>query len=403
MVYVMGSLPLEGVKVLELAHIVAGPAAGLILADMGADVVKVEPPDALEPQRIGTARVGQFFFFNRNKRSLVLDLKKDEGREVFFRLAEGTDVVIDNMAPGTMERLGIGYEQVSPRNPGIIYCSVKGFLSGPYSRRPFLDELAQMMCGLAYMTGPPGRPLRAGASIVDIGAATYAVVGVLGALVKRQATGRGQKITGGLFETGLFLVGQHMANAQFSGQPPSPMPARDQQPDRQTGWGVYDLFDCADGRQVFIGVTSDAQWRRFCQALGLDDLVADPELATNPGRREARSRLVPRIAEAVGAMNSRDLAGVMADNGIPVAPVNTPEDVLDDPHVNSGHKLLGVRGGDRAMRLPALPYESTEYAFTKRSDPPIRPGSHTREVLAEAGYSPERIEALLGGQVVKEL
>ncbi len=403
MVYGMGSLPLEGVKVLELAHIVAGPTAGLILADMGADVVKIEPPDALEPQRIGTARVGQFFFFNRNKRSLVLDLKKDEGREVFFKLAEKADVVVDNMGPGTMERLGIGYEQVSPHNPGIIYCSVKGFLSGPYSRRPFLDELAQMMCGLAYMTGPPGRPLRAGASVVDIGAATYAVVGVLGALVKRQATGRGQKITGGLFETGLFLVGQHMANAQFSGQPPSPMPARDQQPGRQTGWGVYDLFDCADGRQVFIGVTSDAQWRRFCQALGLDDLGADPELASNPGRREARPRLVPRIAEAVGAMSSRDLAEVMADNGIPVAPLNTPEDVLEDPHVNSGHKLLDVQGGDRAMRLPALPYESTDYPFAKRSDPPVKPGAHTREVLAEAGYSPERIEALLGGQVVKEL
>ena len=399
----MGNLPLEGVKVLELAHIVAGPAAGLILADMGADVVKIEPPDALEPQRIGTARVGQFFFFNRNKRSLVLDLKKDEGREVFFKLAEGTDVVVDNMGPGTMERLGIGYEQVSPHNPRIIYCSVKGFLSGPYSKRPFLDELAQMMSGLAYMTGPPGQPLRAGASVVDIGAATYAVVGVLGALVKRQATGRGQKITGGLFETGLFLVGQHMANAQFSGESPSPMPARDQQPGRQTGWGVYDLFDCADGRRVFVGVTSDAQWRRFCDALGLDDLAADPELATNPGRREARPTLVPRIADAASKMNSRDLADLMADNGIPVAPLNTPEDVLEDPHVNFGDKLLHVHGGDRDMRLPALPYESTDYAFTKRSDPPARPGAHTRQVLSEAGYSRERIEALLQRQVVKEL
>ena len=399
----MGNLPLEGVKVLELAHIVAGPAAGLILADMGADVVKIEPPDALEPQRIGTARVGQFFFFNRNKRSLVLDLKKDEGREVFFKLAEETDVVIDNMGPGTMERLGIGYEQVSPHNPRIIYCSLKGFLSGPYSQRPFLDELAQMMCGLAYMTGPPGQPLRAGASVVDIGAATYAVVGVLGALIKRQATGRGQKITGGLFETGLFLVGQHMANAQFSGQPPSPMPARDQQPGRQTGWGVYDLFDCADGRRVFIGVTSDAQWRRFCQALGLDDLAADPDLATNPGRRDARPSLVPRIAGAVSSMNSPDLADLMAENGIPVAPLNTPEDVLEDPHINFGEKLIKVHGGDRDMRLPALPYESTDYHFTKRSDPPGRPGAHTRQVLAEAGHSPDRIEALLQSQTVKEL
>ena len=399
----MGNLPLEGIKVLELAHIVAGPAAGLLLADMGADVVKIEPPDALEPQRIGTARVGQFFFFNRNKRSLVLDLKKDEGRDVFFKLAETTDVVVDNMGPGTMERLGIGYEQVSPHNPRIIYCSLKGFLSGPYSSRPFLDELAQMMSGLAYMTGPPGRPLRAGASVVDIGAATYAVVGVLGALVKRHTTGKGEKITGGLFETGLFLVGQHMANAQFSGQPPSPMPARDQQAARQTGWGVYDLFDCADGRRVFIGVTSDAQWRRFCEALGLEALAADPELATNPGRRERRDILVPRIAEAIKPLNSREVADLMAASGIPVAPLNTPEDVLEEPHVNSDGRLIQVRGGDRQLRLPALPYESSDYSFAKRYDPPSRPGEHSREVLAEAGYSPERIEELLRGQVVKEL
>jgi crotonobetainyl-CoA:carnitine CoA-transferase CaiB-like acyl-CoA transferase len=400
---VMGNLPLEGIKVLELAHIVAGPAAGLILADMGADVVKIEPPDALEPQRIGTARVGQFFFFNRNKRSLVLDLKKEEGRRIFFRLAERADVVVDNMGPQTMERLGIGYEQVSPRNPRIIYCSVKGFLTGPYSERPFLDELAQMMCGLAYMTGPPGLPLRAGASVVDIGAATYAVVGVLGALLKRQATGRGQKITGGLFETGLFLVGQHMANSQFSGQAPIPMPARDQQASRQTGWGVYDLFDCADGRRVFIGVTSDAQWKRFCQALGLDDLARDPELATNPGRRERRPTLVLRIGQAVAAMDSGHLADLMARNGVPVAPLHTPEDVLEDPHVKSDGRLLRVRGVGHDMSLPPLPYESSEYPFTKRVDPPGRPGEHTREVLAEAGYSAERIGELLRDQVVKEL
>jgi len=392
----MERLPLEGTRVLELAHIVAGPSAGLILGDMGADVIKIEPPDALEPSRIGTARVGAFYFFNRNKRSLVLDLKKDQGRDIFYRLAEGADVVVENMGPGTMERLGISYEQVSSRYPRIIYCSVKGFLTGPYSDRPSLDELAQMMSGLAYMTGPPGRPLRAGASVIDIGAATYAVVGVLAALLARQETGRGQHITGGLFETALFLVGQHMANTQTTGEQPMPMPVR------RYGWAIYDLFDCIDGSRVFIGVTSDAQWKRFCQALGFDDLVGDPELATNPQRRDNRDWLIPRIAEAVRPKTGPVLTELMAGAGIPVAPLHTPEDVVEDPHVNSGHRLLDVRSGDTLLRLPALPYESTGYRFLKRVDPPHLPGLQTREILAELGYSPDQIDELLRAGAAKD-
>ncbi len=399
----MGKRPLEGVKVLELAYIIAGPAAGLILNDMGADVIKIEPPDALEPTRIGTGRFGRFFFFNRNKRSLVLDLKKDEGREVFFKLAEKADVVVENMAPGTMERLGIGYEEASRRNPRIIYCSVKGFLSGPYSDRPSLDELAQMMSGLAFMTGLPGQPLRAGASVVDVGAATYAVMGVLGALLEREKTGKGQKITGGLFETALFLVGQHMADAQFTGDPPVPMSVRDQVANRQSGWGIYDLFDCADNRRVFVGVTSDAQWKRFCQALGLSGLANDSRLATNPGRREERSWLIPQIAEVVRPMNSQELTDLMAQNGIPVAPLHTPEDVLEDAHVNAANRLLSVSTTKQDLRLPPLPYESSDYDFLAHSGAPMRPGQHTREVLAEAGYDAARIDELLNNEVAKEL
>ncbi len=398
----MEQLPLRNIRVLEVAHIVAGPSAGLLLADMGADVIKVEPPDALDPSRIGTARTGSFFFFNRNKRSIVLDMKKKEGLEVFYRLADKADVVVENMGPGTVDRLGIGYEQLSLRNPRIIYCSVKGFLSGPNSDWPFLDELAQMMSGLAYMTGPKDQPLRAGASIIDIGAATYAVVGVLGALLERQITGKGQKITGGLFETALFFVGQHMASTQFGGQTPRPMGERDRG-NRPGGWGVYDLFTCSDGRQVFIGVTSNAQWKRICQALGLEDLAGNPALDDNVGRAQNRVTVLPRIEQAARLMDSKRLIKLMADNGIPAAMLHTPQTVLEEAQVQAPHRLMQVKAKDKTLSLPTLPYESSGYSFTRRYDAPFNPGGDTREILAEAGYSIAETDALIKAEAAKVL
>ncbi|MEE8442249.1 MAG: CaiB/BaiF CoA-transferase family protein, partial [Dehalococcoidia bacterium] len=391
----------EGITVLELSFIVAGPTAGMILGDMGANVIKIEPPDAMQPSRIGTDRTGSFFFVNRNKRSLVIDLKMDEGRDLFYKLADGADVVVENMGPGTMERLGIGYEQVSSHNPRIIYCSVKGFLSGPYSDRTLLDEPAEMMSGLAYMTGPLGQPLRVGASVVDIGAATYAVTGVLGALLQRHETGRGQKITGGLFETALFWVGQHMAQTQTTGEPPVPTPERKRR-SGGGGWTVYDLFDCADDRRVFIAVTSDAQWKRFCQALGLDDLLNDPELATNRERRVNRDRYLPRVAETLRSMKLDEVTDLLLSTGASVAPLHTPQDVLEDAHVNAEHRLLDVQAGDIQLRLPPLPYESSDYHFLNRVGPPHLPGLHTREVLTENGYTSVQIDEMLRTGVVKD-
>ncbi|MBI4312866.1 MAG: CoA transferase [Chloroflexi bacterium] len=398
----MTTLPLRNIRVLELSQIVAGPSAGLILADMGADVIKVEPPDALEPSRIGTVRNGSFFFFNRNKRSIVLDLKKPEGLEIFHRLADRSDVMVENMGPGTTDRLGIGYDQLAQRNPRIIYCSVKGFLGGPNSNQPSLDELAQMMSGLAYMTGLKGQPLRAGASVVDIGAATYAVVGVLGALLERQTTGKGQKITGGLFETALFYVGQHMAGAQQSGQAPQPMGERDRG-NRTGGWGVYDLFECSDGRQVFIGVTSNAQWKRLCQALHLEDLAENPDLEDNLGRARNRELTLPRIEAAARSMERSRLVRLMEDNGIPVAPLNTPATVLEEPQVQAPHRLLHSQGNNVELALPTLPYESSDYHFSKRHDAPLRPGRDTREILAEIGFNLPEINRLLKAEVAKVL
>jgi crotonobetainyl-CoA:carnitine CoA-transferase CaiB-like acyl-CoA transferase len=396
----MPRLPLEGTHVVEVGQIVAGPTAGLILADMGADVIKVEPPDAGTARRPGNLRTGSFFFFNRNKRSLVVDLAAPEGHQVALRLVRRADVLIENMAPGTMERLGLGYPNVRQENPRLVYCSLKGYLTGPYQSRPLMDEPAQMASGLAYMTGPPGRPLRAGASVVDIGAATYAVIGVLAALLDRQTTGQGQHITGGLFETALFYIGQHMAHAQLTGEIPRPM-ASVETGARRRVWAIYDLFTCKDGRQVFIGIVSDNQWRRLCAVLGMEDLVDDPRLQNNAGRATEREWLLTRIAQAVAGRESQEVVDVLVGADVTVAPVHTPLSVLEDPHVASEPRTLPAQIGEAAGRLPSLPYESDAYGFSVRRHAPGEPGQHTREVLLDLGYTVEEAEALARTGIVR--
>jgi crotonobetainyl-CoA:carnitine CoA-transferase CaiB-like acyl-CoA transferase len=396
----MRRLPLQGTRVVEVGQIVAGPTAGLILADMGADVIKVEPPDAGTPRRPGNLRTGSFFFFNRNKRSLVVDLAAPDGHQVALRLVRRSDVLIENMAPGTMERLGLGYPDVRQENPRLVYCSLKGYLTGPYQSRPLMDEPAQMAAGLAYMTGLPGRPLRAGASVVDIGAAAYAVIGVLAALLERQTTGEGQQITGGLFETALFYIGQHMAHAQLTGEIPRPM-STEEPGARRRVWAIYDLFTCKDERQVFVGIVSDNQWRRLCTVLGMEDLVDDPRLQNNAGRTTERAWLLPRIADAIAGRESQEVVDLLVRADVTVAPVHTPLSVLEDPHVASEHRTLPAQIGEAAGRLPALPYESDAYDFSVRRHAPGEPGQHTREVLLELGYTLDEAGGLARKGVVR--
>jgi crotonobetainyl-CoA:carnitine CoA-transferase CaiB-like acyl-CoA transferase len=397
----MPRLPLEGMRVVEFGHIVAGPTAGLILGDMGADVIKVEPPGAGTPSRPGNQRTGSFFFFNRNKRSLVVDLTRPEGHEIALKLVRRADVLIENMAAGTMERLGLGYPDVHRENPRLVYCSIKGYLSGPHESRPLMDEPAQMATGLAYMTGPPGQPLRAGASVVDIGAATYGVIGVLAALLECRATGEGRHITAGLFETALFYVGQHMAHAQLTGEIPVPMPAALDGAKRRR-WAIYDLFTCRDGRQIFIGLASDSQWRRCCSVLGMEELVADPRLQTDEGRKQEREWLLTRIAAAVAGRESQELADALVSADVTVAPVHTPLTVLEDPHVASARRTLAAEIGATSGRLPALPYESGDWEFSLRRQAPGEAGEHTREVLLELGYASGEVEDLARKGIVRD-
>ena len=383
-------LPLAGIRVLEFCHTIMGPTAGVILGDLGADVIKVEPaPAGDKTRRLPGFAAGFFVSFNRNKRGIALDLKSDEGRAVAHKLIAQADMLFENYGPGTMERLGCGYDQVKHLNPGLIYGALKGFLSGPYEHRPALDEVVQFMGGLAYMTGPPGQPLRAGASVIDMMGGTMAVVGALAALEERKRTGKGQYLKSALFESTAWLMTQHMAGQAITGRPVPPMPAR------EGAWAVYEPFETADGEQVFIGLTSDNHWRRFCEEFGRQDLLADPRYASNEARVAERPTLLPLVAEVVKRYPMAEIVAIAERIGIPFAPVAKTDDLFDDPHLNAaGGGLLPVQlpNGDWT-KLPRLPIEMAGHNLgLQRQAPQV--GEHTREVLLEAGYSAAEIDEL---------
>lgn len=386
------SLPLSGVRAVEFTHMVMGPACGLILADLGAEVVKVEPPGGDKTRVLRGSGAGYFPMYNRNKKSVCLDLKSAEGREAALRLVDRADVFIENFRAGAMDRLGFGWEALSARNPRLIYCAEKGFLDGPYAERTALDEVAQMMSGLAYMTGPPGRPLRAGASVIDVQGGMFGAVGVLAALLERERTGRGRKVTAALFESAVFLVGQHMAQYAVTGAAAAPMPAR------ISAWAVYEVFETADHESVFVGVVSDGQWRTFCEAFALEEFGQDPGLARNADRVAQRERIIPVIRETLGRYGVAELVAKLEQLGLPFAPINRPEDMFDDAHLNAGAGLLEVTlpDGDhrgRTAKLPGLPIELDDERPVLRFDVPAA-GEHTAEVLGELGYAPEDIARL---------
>ncbi len=393
------NLPLGDISVVEFSHMVMGPAAGLVLADLGAEVLKVEPIGGDNTRRLQGSGGGYFAMYNRNKHSLCVDLKQDAGKELAYRLIEDADVVIENFRPGAMRKLGFGYADLAARDPRLIYCSLKGFLSGPYEQRAALDEVTQMMGGLAYMTGPPGRPMRAGSSVIDIAGGMFGVIGILAAVNQRRATGRGQLVTSALFETTAFLVGQHMAQQAVLGEAPPPMPVR------RSAWGVYDLFSCAAGEQVFVAVVSDTQWRQFCAHFRLDDLAADAVLATNGGRVQQRERFMPTLKALFGQLSRQEAVRQLEAAGLPFAEINKPSDLFADPHLNCGglldaHLPEGERRG-AAARLPKLPLEMDGNRTELRQDLPAA-GEHSRQAARRAGYAADAIESLVAAGVIAE-
>lgn len=388
-------LPLTGVRVVEFTHMVMGPTVGLILADLGAEVTRIEPVGGDRTRTLQGSGAGYFAMYNRNKRSLCLDLKSPQGVELARRLVASADVLVENFRPGVLERLGLGYETLAPGNPGLIYCSAKGFLSGPYENRVALDEVAQMMGGLAYMTGPSGRPLRAGASVVDVTGGMFGVIGILALLERRHRDGRGGRVNCSLFESTAFLVGQHMAQMAVTGKPAAPMP------ERISAWAIYDVFDTRDREQIFVAVVSDAQWRAFCAEFSLAEFESDAGLKSNNDRISHRDRILPVIRKLFAAYPRKQILQRLERVGVPAASIAKPEELFFDEHLNAHEGLVQVRvpGGEGSTRLPALPVELDGKRCGLRLDL-RRAGEDSRAVLNEIGVSEEEFTALQDAGVV---
>lgn len=394
-VSVLTELPLANTRVLEFTHAVMGPSAGLVLADLGAEVIRIEPaPQGDHTRRLKGFGSGFHTYFNRNKKSLAVDLKTIAGQAIVKRLLDTADVLIENFGPGTAERLGLGYDDVAASNPRMIYCRLKGFMEGPYVQRTALDEVVQMMSGLAYMTGPPGQPMRAGTSIVDIMGGTFGALGVIVALRERDTSGKGALIENGLFETAAYLMGQHMAYSAVSQEPVPPMAAR------ISPWSVYRQFETFDGQLVFIGLTSDKHWRQFCQAFEREDLLADESLSTNEQRIKARERLMPELEKMFSAMSLQEIVKRSEQAQIPFSPIARPEDLFGDPQLNTGGSLVDVILPDgRQTKLPRLPLAMNGKRLALRDDAPEL-GCHSRAILLELGYSEEEIQDLHSQEVI---
>jgi crotonobetainyl-CoA:carnitine CoA-transferase CaiB-like acyl-CoA transferase len=386
--------PLAGITVIEFTHMVMGPAVGHILAGLGADVIRVEPIGGDATRRLLGSGAGYFPMYNRGKQSICLDLKSADGLKVAQDLCARADMLVENFRPGALDRLGLGYDALAKANPRLIYCSEKGFLPGPYEQRTALDEVAQMMGGLAYMTGPPGRPLRAGASVIDVTGGMFGVIGILAALEERHRTGRGQKVVASLFETTAYLVGQHMAQFAVTGKPAAPMPAR------VSAWAIYDVFETKD-EPVFIGVVTDALWEKFCKLFALDDLWADESIRANNQRVLARDRILPRIRELISQMTRAEVVAKLDGTGMPFAPIGKPEELFDDPHLAAGGLEPVTLDSGEQTQLPTIPLEMDG----KRPGGAVtlpRPGANARKVLAGLGYADDKIAELLKAGAVEE-
>ena len=385
-------LPLDGLRVVEFTHMVMGPACGMVLADLGAEVIKVEPIDGDRTRHLLGSGAGFFPMFNRNKKSIRLDLRHPEGAEMARRLCGTADVVAENFKPGAMAKYGLDYASLSASNPRIIYASLKGFLPGPYEHRTALDEVVQMMGGLAYMTGRPGDPLRAGTSVNDIMGGMFGAIGVLGALIQRGVTGKGQEVQSALYENNVFLVGQHMLQYAITGIPAEPMP------NRISAWAVYDVFTVQGGEQIFLAAVSDAQWDTFCDILGFADLKADPRYTDNNARVNLRATLLPVLRERMQAFTAAELSARFEQAGLPFAPIVKPEELLDDAHLRATGGLAetrltdGPRAGQTA-RAALLPLTMDGHRLGLRQHPPTQ-GQDTTALLEQLGLDHAAIERL---------
>ena len=390
---VAAPLPYAGIRVVEFTHMVMGPTCGMLLGDLGAEVIKVEPIDGDNTRRLLGSGAGFFPAFNRNKKSIALDLKQPGGVEAALRLIATADIVSENFKPGTMKKLGLDYETLRKLNPRLIYVSHKGFLPGPYDHRTALDEVVQMMGGLAYMTGRTGDPLRAGTSVNDIMGGMFGAIGAMAALRQRELTGEGSEVQSALFENNVFLVAQHMLQFAATGKAADPMPSR------ISAWGVYDVFTVKDGEQIFLAAVSDKQWLIFCKAFGLEEMLADPRLKTNNDRVLSREWMMPILRSHLASHSAAELSAVFEKNELPFAPITRPEALFDDAHLDATGGLAEVRINDGSLsKVPLMPFTLGGRRPGLRLQPPTL-GEHSDALLREVGYSDAEVAALKASRV----
>ena len=382
------TLPLSGTRVVEFTHMVMGPTCGMVLGDLGAEIIKVEPLAGDSTRKLLGSGAGFYPLFNRNKKSIAVNMKSAKGREVVLKLIGTADIVSENFKTETMQKLGLDFATLSKLDPRLIYVSHKGFLPGPYDHRTALDEVVQMMGGLAYMTGRPGDPLRAGSSVNDIMGGMFGAIGAMAALMQRQQTGRGQEVQSALYENNIFLVAQHMVQFAVTGKAAAPMP------DKISPWGIYDVFSVKNDGQIFLAVVGDGQWKTFCDAFGYADLFADPRVTTNNDRVLARSWLIPLLRERLKPFTSAELSNTFEAHGLPFAPITDPQHLFDDPHLQqTGGLAPMVLPDGRQTQVPLLPIKLGGERLGLRLDPP-RLGEHTDALLQSLGYSADVVAAL---------
>ncbi|MFL9895832.1 CaiB/BaiF CoA transferase family protein [Paraburkholderia sp. RL17-381-BIF-C] len=396
------SLPYSGVRVIEMTHMVMGPTCGMVLADLGAEVIKVEPILGDSTRALRGSGAGFFSTFNRNKKSIAVDVKDPRGVEIVHKLLAGSDIFSENFKSGTMDKLGLGYAALSKLNPRLVYVSHKGFLPGPYDHRTALDEVVQMMGGLAYMTGPDGRPLRAGTSVNDIMGGMFGAIGAMAALAQRERTGKGQEVQSALFENNVFLVAQHMMQYAVTGQAAAPMPSR------ISAWAVYDVFSVKNGEQIFLAVVSDTQWALFCDAFGLSELKSDERIATNNQRVQARDWLLPQLRQHMETFTAAEISTIFERIGLPYAPITRPQDLFDDPHLLATGGLADVTlppdasgaGKPVPTRTALLPLTLDGERLRLRAAPPAL-GQDTQALLSQLGYTDDELRQLIDAGVVR--
>ena len=387
-------LPLSGVRVVEFSQMIMGPCCGFILAELGAEVIKIEPlPRGDRTRYLPGLAAGFFTAFNRNKKSIALDTRDPRGLEVARKLIATADVMLENFRPGMMGDMGLDYASVARLNKRIVYCSLKGFLPGPYEKRTALDEIVQMMGGL----GVHDRTARQADARRRVGERHHGRDvrrhRHSGALRERETTGRGQEVQAALFENNVFLMAQAMLAEAITGEPSEPWSVKERP------WAVYDAFDTADGTKLFFAVVGDGQWKDFCVEFGRSEWLNDPRLATNTDRSAARPWLLPMIAALIAERSADELSAIFERLGLPFAPIRSPDELADDPHLNQSGGLVEITlpNGGKA-KAPTLPITLDGRRLRFQSDPP-KVGADTSDLLRDIGMDDAAIEQLIADGV----